>query len=220
MDIRALPGRRREVLVAVVPPRRGKLGDRRRHQVDRIAREMRIGDVALHALHRQRPRQRPAAAVLDHVAKPVDRRRFADDAVIDRLTLRREALDDANRAVDRRAFLVGREQHGNGAGCIGMRGDKGFDGGDEGRHRALHVGRAAPVQPAVADGRRERVGVPFVERPGRHDVGVPGEADQRMRATAPRPQIGHAIGHQCFAAKAERLRGGRRRAPGSRHRRE
>ena len=120
VDVRALPRRRRKVGVAVVPLRRRELGERRRGAMDRVVGEMRIGDVTLHALDGQRPGQRAAAAVLDHVPQHVDRRRLADDAVVDALSGRGELLDDARRAVDRRTFLVGGEQQRDRSGGVGV----------------------------------------------------------------------------------------------------
>ena len=92
---------------------------RGRREVDRILREMRVGDVPLDALDDQRARQRAAPAVLDHVAEALDRRRLADDAIVDALARGRELLDDLDRAVDRRAFLVGRQQQRDRAGRAG-----------------------------------------------------------------------------------------------------
>ena len=119
----------------------------------------------------------------------VDRRRLADDAVVDALAARGEPLDHLDGAVDRRAFLVGGEQQRDRAGRVGMRGDERLDRRDERGERALHVGGAAAVEPAVALG-RARTGreCHCVERAGRHDVGVAGEADQRARASPRRAQ--------------------------------
>ena len=49
---------------------RDQFGQRRRDQVDRVLRQLRVGDVALHArAPRSLPLRRAAAAVLDHVAE-------------------------------------------------------------------------------------------------------------------------------------------------------
>ena len=93
-------------------------------EMNRIARELRIRDVALHALDGQRAGQRAAPAVLDHVAQRVDRRRLADDAIVDALAARGQLLDDLHRAVDRRTFLVGRDEQRDRAGRVRMRGDE------------------------------------------------------------------------------------------------
>ncbi len=231
LDVRALPRRGREIRVAVVPPRRGELGDRRGDEMDGIAREVRIRDVALLPLDRQRAREAAAAPVLDHVAQPVHRGRLADDAVIDRLARGGQPFDDAHGAVDAGPFLVGGQQQRDRARRIGVRGEERLDRDDEGRQRALHVGGAAAVQPAVALGRDERVGAPLIERPRGDDVGVPGEGEQRAAAAAPRPEVGDAVAGERLAAEAERLEArrdqrlaagvvGRERAPGDERARE
>src|SRR3984885_9343387 len=83
--------------------------------------------------------------------------------------------------------------------------------GDEflarGQHRskaALHVRGAPAVQYAVADHRGERIAVPLLERPGRHDVGVAGEAKERRAGPAPRPEVVDVAEPQVLHAKAER----------------
>ena len=64
--------------------------------------------MALHALDRQRAVQRSAPAVLDRVAKPLGRRRLADDAGVDALAARAQLVHDRGGAVDRVAFFVRR----------------------------------------------------------------------------------------------------------------
>ena len=65
-------------------------------------------------------RERAAAAVLDHVAERAHRSRLADDAVVERASpCAGSRSHDAHRAVDRRAFLVGRDQKGDAAGVAG-----------------------------------------------------------------------------------------------------
>ena len=137
-----------------------EFGDRRGDLVDRVFRKLRIGDVALHAFHRERAGERAAAAVLDHVAELADRGRLADDAVIEFLAALRERLDHAHRAVDGGPLLVGSEQHRDRAGVIGMLADEIRDRRDERRDRGFHVGSAAAVEHAVPDRRRERVALP------------------------------------------------------------
>ena len=53
-------------------------------------------------------------------------------------------------------------------------------GDDHGGNRGFHVGCTPPVKAAVPYGRRERIGRPFFNGAGRHDVGVAGE-DKRGR---------------------------------------
>ena len=94
--------------------------------------------------------------------------------------------------------------------------DESFRGHDEGGDRGLHVGGAAAVELAVADGRHEGIGVPLGERAGRHDVGVAGEADERLARAAARPQVGDLAEVHRLALEAGRGEALRRRAPGSR----
>jgi len=106
VDVRYLPRSRRKVLVALVPAHRREFGNGWRRDVDRILRQVGIGDVPLHAAHDQRSGKRPAASVLDHVAETVDRGGFADDAIVERLARGPELVDDLDGAVGRRAFFV------------------------------------------------------------------------------------------------------------------
>ena len=93
-------------------------------EVDRIARELRIGDVALHAADAGGAGERAASSVLDHVAEAIHRRGLADDAVVDALAARGEPLDHLHGSVGRRPFLVRGEQQGDRSGVAGMRGDE------------------------------------------------------------------------------------------------
>ena len=115
-----------------------------------------------------------------------------------------QLLDDLDRAVDGGPFFVGGDEQRDRSGGRRVIGDEALHRGDERRERRLHVGRAATVEPAVALGRHERIGFPSFARTGRHDVGVPGKADERTRRAAPRPQIGDAVRNERFATEAER----------------
>ena len=145
------------------------------------------------------------------------RRGLADDAEIDRLAGSGELLDDLD-ACRRSDGPSSSEVMSSAMEPVRRRmlGDEAFHRGDERRERRLHVGGAAAVQPAVALGRRERIGFPAFARPGRHDIGVAGEADERTRGAAPRPEVGDAVRNQRFAAEAERRepRGEQRLATG------
>jgi hypothetical protein len=114
-----------------------EFGDGRCGQMDRVLRQMRVGDVSLNALDGQLPGERAAAAVLDHVAEGVDRRRFADDAVVDRLAAALQGVGDGDGAVGGVAFLIGSEQEGDRTAMRGMCGDEGFARRDEGGQRAF-----------------------------------------------------------------------------------
>ncbi len=189
VDVGHLPRGRREMLVALVPCGRREFREGRGEVVDRVLREVRIGHVPLDSLRDEAAGERAAPPVLDGVAEVLRRRGLAHDAVVDALASRLERFHHAHGAVDRGALFVGGEQECQRAGVLGVRGDELFGGDDEGRDRGLHVGRAARVQPAVHDRGDEGIGVPLVERPRRHHVGVPGEDHQRPRRAAADPQV-------------------------------
>ena len=189
VDVRDLEAGRLEVLVAAIPLDLDEFGERGQGEVDRVLREVRIRDVALHAPDRQRARERAAAAVLDRVAELRRRGRFADDAVVHRLVARTQRLDDAGRAVGRDAFFVGRDEQRDGTRMCRVRRDELLGGGHERRDRGLHVGGATPEEHAVADHGDERIAVPPIERARRDDVGVAREADDRAGRAAPCPEV-------------------------------
>ena len=165
-------------------------------RVHRVVGEVRIGDVTLDAVHGELARERAAPADLDRVAERVGAAGLADHAPVDLLAARFERFHHAPRAVDRRAFLVARQQERERAAVIGMRGDKALAGGHHRRESTLHVGGAAAVQDAVAHDRVERIGLPFFARAGRHDVGVTGEAQHGSGSAMPRPDVlDRAEGH-------------------------
>ena len=108
------------------------------------------------------PGQRAAPSVLDHVAEAIDRRRLADDAIVDALardaasfstTLAVPSIDGPSSSDVRRSAIE--------PGASRMRRDERLDRRDERRERALHVGGTAAVQPAVALGRHERIRLPL-----------------------------------------------------------
>ena len=142
-------------------------------------------------------RQRPAPAVLDRVAE--------HGATTTARRRRRSRAPRRAPAAGRRRRTVPSIAGPSSSEVIssaieprwsGMRGDELLDRDDEGGDRRLHVGRAAAVQPAVAHGRRERVGRPAVERTGRHDVGMSREDEQRPRRPAACPEVGDAAGRR------------------------
>ena len=85
------------------------------HAGNGILRQMRIGHVALLALHDDPAGQRSAAPDLDHVAKPVGIRRLAEDAVIEPLPAGPRPVEKLDGAVDRRPLLVAGDQEADGA---------------------------------------------------------------------------------------------------------
>ena len=102
------------------------------------------------------------------------RRRLRDD---DRAGAIEElAVGEELRALAADFLARGDDEHDAGAARELLREIHGRD--DEGRDAALHVGRAAPIQPVTVDLARERVVCPGLGAE-RHDVDVAGEAQRR-----------------------------------------
>src|SRR3546814_10121451 len=81
MQVRYLECRRGEIVVAVIPVGPGELGQDGCQVVYGVARQMRIGDVALYAFYGEPAGQRSASSVLYGVAQRVDGSRFTDNAI-------------------------------------------------------------------------------------------------------------------------------------------
>ncbi len=164
-----------------------QFGQGRRGEVDRVARQLRIGDVALRAFDDQPARHAAAPAVLDRVAELIGRSRFADDAVIDLHAALFQHAADHDRAVGGRAFLIAGDQETDRACMLRMGCSEFFDRHHHRGDRSFHVGGATSVQLAVAVRRHERVRLPLFERSGGDDIGVSGKYDQGLRITSARP---------------------------------
>ena len=111
--------------------------------------------MALHAAHGQVAVQRTATADADAVAEFLVARWFTYDAVVDLLAAPAELGDDVANAVDRIALFVAGQQQPDDAGMRRVRRDELFERDDHRRDTALHVGRAARVQQAIAQRRFE-----------------------------------------------------------------
>ncbi len=72
----------------------------------RVACQLRVGDMALHALHQEMTAERAAPAVLYRIAEAFDAGRFADDAEVDAFAARFEHLDHMRGAMNRIAFFI------------------------------------------------------------------------------------------------------------------
>ncbi len=180
VDVGNLETGRREEVVAVVPVLGGQFGQGRGSEVDRVLRQVRIGDMALHAAYGQLGAEGATTAVLDHVTDQGGARRLADDAPVQTLLARRQALDHGFGAVVRRAFFVAGDQERDLALVIRVVGDKAFGGHGHGGEAAFHVRRATAAEHAVfVDHCVERLDLPGGHRAGRYDVGVTGEAQHR-----------------------------------------
>ena len=196
VDAGELEAGRLEPVVAGVERRRGQRSGDADQPVHRIVGALRIGDVALRAVHRDLRVQAAAAADLHHVAERHRAGRFADDAEVGDLTVGLHPLQHAHGAVDRHAFLVAGDQQADRAArravtkVLRRR-------GDERRDAALHVTGAAAVQDAVAHLAGERTGLP-VRGANRHDVGVTGKADvRRAGADAGEQVVDLAVAQRC-----------------------
>ncbi len=96
--------------VARVPVGGGEFGQRRGQHVHGVARQVWVGDVALHALHGELAAERAAAAVFDGVAGLPLGRGLAHDAPVEPLATALQLVADHHGAVVGWAFFVGGEQ--------------------------------------------------------------------------------------------------------------
>src|ERR1017187_8645811 len=168
-----------------------------------VLAQLRIGDMTLHAVHRQAPRQRAAATDLDGIADAVLAGGLTDDAPVDALAALAQRFDHTLGAVDRRAFLVAGNQKGECATVVGIRSDEILGGGDHGRESAFHVRGPAAVEQTVADRGLERIRVPFFERSGRNHVRMSGETQHRAGMAVSRPEIVDVAVAQLLDPKAD-----------------
>jgi hypothetical protein len=176
--------------------------------VYRVVGEVRVCDVALHAVHGESSGQRAPTADLDRIAERLVARRLADHAPVDLVAARLEHLHDPARPVHGRPFLVAGEQEGQCAAVVGVARQEPLRGRHHGRKTTFHVGRAATVEDSVADDGLERVGMPVLARPGRDDVGVTGEAEQGLSAASGRPEVVDWAVLQAFVAEPKGLEPG------------
>ena len=107
---------------------------------------------------------------------------FADQAAIGTQAARRHPLDQHGRAEGRRPFLVAGDDQADRMIMAGAGG-----GGDEGGDRALHVHRAAAVQPAVPHLAGPGRAGPALA--GRHHVEMAGKGEVRAPASSHRQQV-------------------------------
>ena len=150
---------------------------------------MRVGDVALHPIHRQPDVDRTAPPDLHHVAQPVDRSGLPHEAQVGDRICCADVIDKSAGAVKGRAFLVAGDDEADGAAF-------GRDVRDRRRHGsngAFHVHGAAAEQ-QVATGclphfGRERAAGPSLTR--RYDIEVAreGEVARSGRAVADGEQV-------------------------------
>ena len=96
------------MLVAFVPGRVHQLLEGGECLMDRIARELRIGDVPLNTHDAQFGTEGTTATDSNNIAQHLAARWFADDAPIHALFARQEAIHDCAGPVKSGAFFVGR----------------------------------------------------------------------------------------------------------------
>ena len=84
----------------------------------------------------------------------------------------------------------------------GMTCDEALRGDHHRRKTAFHVRSAPAIQSSVADLRDEGIAAPVLPRPGRHDVGMTGEAEHRRSAPAARPEVCDGSEGQLLVAEA------------------
>ncbi len=168
--------------------RRDQFRERRRERVHRIVGELRIGDVTLHAVHREAAGERPATAHLDRVAAV----RSSLESARRRRTSRSfrrapRALPHAARAVDRWAFLVARDKERDRSAMVRMRAATKSSVAVTIAARPLFMSAAPRPYSTPIDDRRDRRDrcasprvVPSARRP----------CDRQSRAPVPRCRVG------------------------------
>ena len=165
----------------------------------RIARQVRVGDMALDAMHDENAPQGAPAAIFHHVPDPARGRGFAHQAPINGLAACLQFLDDLDGAVYGRPLFIAGDQKGDRTFMVRMPGDETFAGRDHRGQRTLHVRRTPSVQEAIANRRLERI-----MRTGWHHIGVACETEDRPRTTTPRPKILHVAERQRLGAETLR----------------
>ena len=132
------------MLGPVIERARGQRMQQGDEPVRRVIDEVRVGDVALHALDGQPSGHAAAPSDLDHITERFGRGRLADDARVDDLAALSQPFQHLFRAVDRDPLLVAGDQETDRAGeTVAAHGQKPLGGGDKGGDRPLHVHRAA-----------------------------------------------------------------------------
>ncbi len=179
-----------------------QVGQHGRKATDRVVRELRVGNVTLDATHGQHCAQRTAATDAHDIAERLPARWFTQDAPVDVLVTVLQGFDDFERAVARTTLFVARDQHRKTAAMIRVLVNEALERDDHGGEPAFHIGRSAPIQVAVAFDRFERIRVPFLQWPGRHDVRMAGKTQHGAGIAAAGPQIRDLAKRHRFALEA------------------
>src|SRR4029077_18557201 len=125
------------MLRPLVPAPRGELSERGCEAVHRVFSVLRIGDVALHTVHREPAAERAAAPNLDRGADPLLARGRTDHAPVDALSTLAQGFRHPLGAINRGAFLVARDQKAERAAVLGAGADKRLGGRDDDREASL-----------------------------------------------------------------------------------
>ena len=90
-----------------------QLGERRRQGVHRVLRQLRVGDVPLHAVYREATAQGAAPPTLTVSPSARSLEGSPDQAPVDALAALAQVLHHGLGAIDRGAFLVRGDQEGD-----------------------------------------------------------------------------------------------------------
>src|SRR5690554_4416306 len=159
--------------------------------MDRVARQVRVSDVALHPMHCQITVQRAAAADLDNITQSVSAARLSDNTPGNFLAPLLQRFNYLTGAVDRLAFLIGsnkkcdRSMQRLGASFF----KEAFTCGDHGGETAFHISGPSAIKLAVANGWLKRRGMPLVLGATGNDIRVTGKAQHRPLSAIPSPEI-------------------------------
>ena len=114
MDIADLPAGGLKEIVALVPVDGGQFGQSRCKQMDRVAGQLRIGNMTLYPFDGEFATECASATVFHHVPNALDCRGFTHDAPIKLFISRLQPLHHFHSAIYRGAFFIAGEQKGDG----------------------------------------------------------------------------------------------------------
>ena len=209
VDVADLPAGGGKEGIALVPFHGRQLGQRRHRLVDGVARQLGVGNVALHAFDGQAATEGATAPIFDHVPRLLDGGGLAHNAPVHALAARAERLADDFGAVMAGAFFIAGQQKGKVQRGAGVGGQKVFHRHNESSDGGFHIAGAAPKQLAIVVGGGEWRAAPLLHRAGGHHIGVARKNQgfgMRQAGAAHGPQVVHVkvIGAavHAFALKA------------------
>ena len=190
-----------EVPVAPVPFGFHQFTERGQRRVDRVVRELRVGDMPLFPLDPDGGAEGAAPAHLDHVPEIPGAGGLPDDAEVDSLPPLGQHVQHRQGAVPRDPLLVAGDQECNRAPVFRMRGNELLTGADERRDAALHVRGSPSVQHVPVDHPLEGRVPPLRFRSRRDHIGMARKHEQRPDVPAPDPAVGDAAAADGFAVE-------------------